>query len=53
MLTCTVGGRTDVLAIEFKNPDGTNELSDEQKPYPNKFESVTDKTQVIDIMTRY
>ena len=32
-LKCKLGEYTDVVAIELKNPDKSNKLSDEQKKY--------------------
>ncbi|MFM7989660.1 MAG: hypothetical protein ACKPKO_61140, partial [Candidatus Fonsibacter sp.] len=37
-LKCKLGEYTDVVAIELKNPDKSNKLSDDQKKYVEKLE---------------
>ncbi|MFM7859415.1 MAG: hypothetical protein ACKO96_47700, partial [Flammeovirgaceae bacterium] len=47
-LKCEFGEYTDVVATELKNPDKSNELSDEQKTYLEKLEKINVNTFVSD-----
>ena len=47
-LKCKLGEYTDVVAIELKNPDKSNKLSDDQEKYLEKLEKINVKTFVSD-----